>query len=216
MLIRATLLLVILSGALLPATVVIDRMAVVVGKRVIKSSDIDRELRLTEFLNRDNLNLSADVKRKAAERLIDQEIIRNEIENGAYRRPAQADADALLRQLAQDRFGGSDQRLREALLRYGVEEDQLRAHLLWQLTVLRFIDERFRPGVLITDDETRRYYEQHLADLRREYRQNSSFQALEPKIRASLEGERINQSFAEWIEQARKRTHIEYRQGAFQ
>jgi hypothetical protein len=92
----------------------------------------------------------------------------------------------------------------------------LRARLLWQLEVLRFIDQRFRPGVLLTSEEVRTYYAQHRTDLSREYPQANSFEALEPKIRESLEGERINQTFVQWLDQARKRIRIEYRQGAFQ
>jgi peptidyl-prolyl cis-trans isomerase SurA len=215
MLIRTPVLLLTLAGVL-PGAVVLDRMAVVVGNRVIKSSDIDRELRLTEFLNRDEPNLGGDAQHKAAERLIDQAIIKGEIENGAYVPPAPSDADVLLKQLRQDQFQGSDERLQAALSHYGIGEDQLRSHLLWQVTVLRFIDQRFRPGVLVTDEETRSYYDQHLEGLKRAYLQNNTFEVLAPKIRTSLEGERVNQDFVEWLEQERKRTHIEYRQGAFQ
>jgi peptidyl-prolyl cis-trans isomerase SurA len=195
---------------------IVDRIAVIVGNQVIKTSDIDRDVRLTAFLNREKPNFSPDAKRKSAERLIDQTIIRQQIATGGYRRPSDTEADALLKQLRQDRFGGSEQQLRAALNSYGITEDQLRAHLLWQLTVIRFIDQRFRPGVLVTDEEVRAYYDQHLAELKREYPQNNSFEELAPKIRASLEGERINQSFAQWLDQARKRARIEYREAAFQ
>ena len=47
------------SMAGFPAEVVIDRIAVIVGKSVIKSSDVERNLRLTEFLNQQPLSLSA-------------------------------------------------------------------------------------------------------------------------------------------------------------
>jgi hypothetical protein len=196
--------------------VIVDRIAVIVGNQVIKTSDIDRDIRLTAFLNREKPNFSSDAKRKSAERLIDQAIIRQQIATGGYRRPSDSEADGLLKQLRQDRFGGSEQQLRAALNAYGITEDQLRAHLLWQLTVIRFIDQRFRPGVLVSDEEVRAYYDQHLAELKRQYPRNNSFEELAPKIRASLEGERINQTFAEWLDQARKRTRIEYREVAFQ
>ena len=88
--------------------------------------------------------------------------------------------------------------------------------LQWQLDVLKFIDQRFRPGVLVTDEEVRAYYDRHLADLQRQFPQLKTFEAMEPKIRASLEGERLNQNFENWLVEARKREHIEYRQGAFQ
>lgn len=204
-----------LAGLLSSATV-IDRIAVVVSKHAIKLSDLQGDVRLTEFMNHEPLNLSPDAMRKSADRLIDQMIIRDEIGRGGYRRPSDSDADHLLNQLRQDRFGGSDSRLNAELARYGLREDQLREQLLWQITVLRFIDQRLRPAVQVTDDEVRTYYNQHLAELKREYTDNSSFEVLQSKIRASLEGERINQDFVAWLVEARQQDRIEYRQGAFQ
>lgn len=206
----------IVSFGLCAAVVVLDRIAVVVGKHVIKESDIDRDLRLTEFLNRQALNLSLAAKRQSAERLIDQEIIRQEIAMGGYPRPSDKDAEALLADLRKDRFGGSDTKLREALARYSLTEDELLQELLWQLTVLRFIDQRFRLGVIVTDDEVQTYYEQHAKELQRQYPGNNTYQALAPKIKTLLEGERVNQNFDEWLKGARSRSQIEYKQGAFQ
>jgi hypothetical protein len=194
---------------------VIDRVAVIVENHVITLSDVDRDLRLTEFLNREQRDSSSDYRRKAAERLIDQTIIRDEIAKGGYRRATDSDADGLLKQLRRDRFEDSDSRLREALGRYGLTEDQLRAQLLWQLTVIRFIEQRFRPGVLVADEEVHAYYDQHRAELQREYPKDSSFDALESKIRSLLEGGRINKNFMDWLDQSRKRNRIEYREGAF-
>jgi parvulin-like peptidyl-prolyl isomerase len=213
MLRRATLLLSLATAS--QGAAVIDRVAVIVENHVVTLSDVDRDLRLTEFLNREQPDFSSGNRRKAAERLIDQTIIRDEIARGGYRRATDSDADGLLKQLRRDRFEDSDSRLREALGRYGLTEDQLRAQLLWQLTVIRFIDQRFRPGVLLADEEVRAYYDQHRDELQREYPKNSSFDALESKIRSSLEGKRINQYFMEWLDQSRKRNRIEYREGAF-
>jgi len=210
-----SLILLIVASALGGATVM-DRMAVVVGKHAIKLSDIFRDLGATEFLNREQPNFSPDARHKAADRLIEQSIIRDEIANGGYKSASTAEADAMLDKIRQERFGGSDGRLRAELSRYGLTEQELHEQLLWQLTVLRFIDQRFRAGVLITDEDVRNYYDQHLTDLKRQYPQDSSFKTLEPKIRASLEGERINQNFVESIEGARKRVHVRYLQGAFE
>jgi len=211
---RTISLLLLVSAA--AAGVIVDRMAVIVGKHVIKTSDIERDLRLTEFLNREPLKINSGEKRRSAERLIDQEVIRQELLTAGFRRSTDVNATALEVQLRQERFGGSQPRLREALERYGLTEDQLRDQFVWQLAVLSFIERRFRAGTLVTNEDLRSYYGQHLADLRRQYPQDSSFEALEPKIRASLEGERVNQNFTQWLEQARKRYHIEYKQEAFQ
>ena len=207
--------LLLLVASMSNAVVVLDRIAVIVGKHVVKTSDIDRDLRLTEFLNRQPLNFSEQAKRHSAERLIDQEIIRQEIVTGNYKRPPDNDAAALEAQLRRDRFGESDLKMREALQHYGITEEQLRTQLLWQLTVLRFIDQRFRPAVNVTDEEAHAYYDQHLTELRREYPADNNFESVAPKIRSLLEGDRINESFNQWLAEARKRNRIEYRQEAF-
>jgi hypothetical protein len=198
------------------AGIIVDRMAVIVGKHVIKTTDIERDLRLTEFLNREPLKVNSDEKRRSAERLIDQEIIRQELLTVGFRRPDDTSASDLEVQLRQERFQGSQQRLRAALGSYGLTAEQLHDQLVWQLTVLSFIEQRFRAATLLTNEELRSYYDQHLAELRRQYPQDTSFETLEPKIRASLEGERVNQNFTQWLEQSRKRYHIEYKQEAFQ
>lgn len=197
-------------------SIVIDRIAVIVNKQVIKSSDIDRDLRVTDFLNHTPLDLSADAKRKAADRLIDQLMIRNEMAEEQYAAASTAEVDAMIRQIVRERFGGSDSRMRQELGRFGLTEDQLRMELEWQADVLKFIDARFRPGVLVTDEEVQDYYRQHAADLKREFPQAQTYQQLEPKIRASLEGDRLNQNFEQWLSSQRKREHIVYREGAFQ
>ena len=194
--------------------VILDRIAVIVGKHVIKTSDIDADLRFTAFLNREPFRTVADNKRLSAERLIDQEIIRQEIISGGFRRPAESQAAALEAQLTRDRFAGSEARLRAELTRYGLSENDLREQLLWQLTVLGFIDQRFQAGVVISDEDVRSYYDQHLADLRRQNPQASSYESLAPKIRKVLEGERVNQNFNQWLSQARSRYRIEYKQEA--
>jgi hypothetical protein len=196
--------------------VVIDRISVIAGKHIIKASDIDRDIRITDFLNREPLAIGPETKRKSAERLIDQAIIRDEVAAGGYQRATDADALAMMDGIRQSQYAGSGARFKQALNQYGIMERELQAELLWQLTVLRFIDERFRPGILITDQEVRDYYDQHLAALKRQYPQDNGFDTLAPKIRSSLEGEQINRQFEMWLDDARKRTRIQYMQGAFQ
>ena len=94
--------------ALLGHAVVVDRVAVIVGNHAVKSSDIDRDLRVSSFLNRQPLDETPASRRKAAERLIDQELVRQDILNGQYAVPADQDVDSFLQQLKRERFSGSD------------------------------------------------------------------------------------------------------------
>ncbi len=60
---RKMLTLLALAPCLVPA-VIIDRIAIVVGDSIVKDSDINRDIRVTSFLNGDPLDLS-DKARKA-------------------------------------------------------------------------------------------------------------------------------------------------------
>lgn len=213
-LLKAKPLALLVAASLIHASpVVLDRIAVIVGSHVIKTSDIDQDLRITAFLNREPALFTAAAKRQSAERLIDQEIIRQEIISGAYRRPPDSDAVAFEKQIVHDRYGGSDAQLRQALARYALSEETLRAQLLWQITVLRFIDERFHAGVYVSNEDLENYYNQHRADFSKAG--ESSFEAAQPEIRTLLEGEQVNTNFNQWLAESRKRYPIEYKQEAF-
>lgn len=192
-------------ACMLHAAVVIDRIAVVVNRHPIKTSDIEHDLRLTDFLNKATLSFSNAEKKAAEERLIDQQLIRAEIASGGYRRATEADADRLLDQIRRERFGGSNVRLNRALEQYGLTEDKLRAQLLWQLTVLRFIDDRFRPGVTVSDEEVQKYYEQHRAEY------HAPLATVSASIRTLLEGDQVNRQFDMWLTDARKEADIAYK-----
>jgi hypothetical protein len=200
--------------ALQPAAV-FDRVAVIVGKHVIKTSDIDRELRVSAFLNRQPWDGSSIAMRRAADRLVDQELVRQDLLNGHYAQPTEKDVAAFLDELKRDRFGGNGSRFQSELARFHLTEDQLRHHLLWQLTVLRFIDQRFRPGVLVTDEDVATYYQQHRAALQKENPRNNSLETLSPVIRETIAGERINQAFEEWLVETRRGMRIDFREHAF-
>jgi hypothetical protein len=130
------------------ATAIVDRVAIVVGKHVVTESEVLDDLRLTEFIDNEPIDLGPAARRAGAEHLVDQELIRSELEMSGFNPPPAGEADALLRKFRQNRFQSlADDRA--AMLKYGVSEDQLKRRLLWQLTAIRFIDFRFgsqQPG----------------------------------------------------------------------
>jgi len=194
----------------MPAATTIDRIAAVVGKRVIKQSDIDRDVRVTQFLNQQLPNYSIAIQKKSLERLIDQELIRADMAMAGNTSHLESEAKDLFDQLVRDRFKGSQQQLQGELHGRGLKEQQLLHQLQWQLVVLRFIDQRFRAGVVVTEEEVHKYYDEHLAELSKTAG-NHSFEALSPKIRENLEAEQVNRNFEEWLAQARKAALIQYK-----
>ncbi|MEP6716029.1 MAG: hypothetical protein ABJC09_10680, partial [Terriglobia bacterium] len=160
--------------------------------------------------NRGSSAETPEAKRKSAERLVDQQIIRNEVSTGGYERATDADAGAMLKQIRNERFNARDDLLKRSMTEYRLTDEQVQAQLVWQLTVLKFIEQRFRAGVLVTDDEVRAWYDQHPEV------QKVSFAKAAPQIRTTLEGNLINKDFETWLDDARKNTHVEYREAAFQ
>ena len=71
-----------------PRAEVIDRIAVTLDNQIITESEVAREIRLTAFLNGDPLDFSPEARRKAAGRLVEQKLIRREIDLGRYLEPS--------------------------------------------------------------------------------------------------------------------------------
>ncbi|HZS46178.1 MAG TPA: hypothetical protein VFC63_13975 [Blastocatellia bacterium] len=188
--------------------VVIDRIAMIVGDSIIKDSDIERDIRVTSFLDGQPLDLSLAKRKQALGHLIDQVFIRHEIQIGSYPIATFQDADAQLDRLKKQRFK-TNAAYEQALKTYGLTELELRTQFQWQLTVLKFIDTRFKPAVLVTDDEIEKYYRQHASALKREH-PGKSLDDLRDDIRDILTAEGVNQQFFAWLDEQRSDTKIRY------
>jgi hypothetical protein len=154
-------------------------------------------------------------RRKAADRLIEQKLIRREMQLGRYAQPSLEEVGPMLQQIQAQRFHGAEE-YRQALAGYGISEDELKAHLLWQLSLLRFIDIRFRPGVQVTDDEIRAYFDQHLSELGKQAPAGKvTLDDVQDQIRRILTNEGVDKQLDDWLAEVRKRTRIEFHQEAF-
>jgi hypothetical protein len=199
----------LLWAAPLAQAVIVDRVAVIVGGGVVKDSDIAEDLRITSFLNNESPASTPAARKAAANRLVDQKLIRREMEAGDYPSGSVAEAQNLLTDLKK-RYA-NDTAYQRALTSRGIDEDDLKERLLWQLTVLRFIDVRFRPAALVTDAELETYFNEHKQQLQAANPgKPATLDALRPQIQDILAGERVNQLLDEWLERRRKATKIVY------
>lgn len=211
---RYGLLMLMALHASIASAIIIDQIAIIIdGKSIIKDSDIERDLRVTELLNGAPLDVSNAARKKAASRLIDQVFIRREIQVGDYPSATFKQTDEQLDKLIRQRYK-SDALFQQALHRYGVSEIDLRTQLQWQLTILSFIDIRFKPAVLVTDEEVEKYYNDHAAALRRQHPDNSTLDNLREGIRNIIAGEKENQEFFTWLDDQRKDAEIQYQEAS--
>ena len=172
---------------------VIDRVAVVVGNQVITESEVLLEVRLTEFFNGQTLDLGADQRKAAAERLVDQQLIRNEMQIGGYPMPVESEGDAVLRKFRQDNYPGIPA-FRAALENHGLTQDEVKRHLLWQAAAMHFTDLRF-----------------HMTMAAPATAQPDQSQSADRSADTTVEDQ-----MEVWLKEVRSNTRIQFKKGAFQ
>ncbi|HVX67841.1 MAG TPA: hypothetical protein VHA11_14615 [Bryobacteraceae bacterium] len=193
--------------ALLGATaawggVVLDRIAVTVGRNVITETEIEQEIRVTALLNGEEPNFSPDSRRAAAARMVDQALIRSDMRLSQWPQPPAQDAFKLLDQIKRDRFGG-DAGYRQALTRYGITEADLMEHLRWQVAALRYTESRFRPGIPVPGAA---------APLPRT--DDTGAAPAVPATQAKQNGN-VDDQMDAWLKDARSRVRVVYHEDAF-
>ena len=195
----------------------IDRVAVSVGATVITESELLEHLRIRALLEGIPLQLDGDSKRDAADRLIQQALIRREIEATRYVTPEAALAQPLLATFKLSRFHNDTGQYQAALQSAHVTEAEVQAGFLWQLTVLRFIEFRFRPGIQIAPEDIRDYYEKKfLPDWRsRSKEPPPSASDAASAVEEILLQERIDNQLDRWISLTRTQVSIRYRDEVF-
>ncbi len=188
---------------------IIDRIAVSVGTRVIAVSDLDREIRVTSFLNGVTPDFSTAAKHATAQRLIEQKLIQRELETSRYPVPDASEVDPILADFKAEHFTDEDS-YRNALKDRGITEQQVRDELLWQRTLLRFIEVRFRPAVQVSDQEIQNYFEQVVEPAARVAHpgQAVTLDDYRQEIEATLSGQRVDKEVDTWLQEARKRNEI--------
>ena len=192
----------------LPLTAgVVDRIAVTVGDQVITETEILREIAMTAFLNGDKPSFTAAEKRKAADRLVEQKLVRKEMVLGHYPAATTEQADELL--AATEKRVGGDVELRSRLALYGLTPDDLERHLQWQATLVHFIDLRFRPAIQVTAADVRDYYAKEVGP-------KQKFADVSNQILETLSAQRADAQLDEWLAHAKTTTRIDYKQKVFE
>lgn len=183
---------------------VVDRIAASVGRQVIAESEVVESIRVAAFLNREPADLGAAARRKAAERLVEQALLRREMEVSHYPLPG-------LEVGVDGAAGVSDSELAAA----GLTREQLRRHLRWQSAVLAFIEYRFKPGVQLTESEVVEYYQARRREwLARKDEKAPELAEVRESIEKALTQEHVDRAVDRWLGEARSQVAIRFREAA--
>ncbi len=189
---------------------IIDRVAITAGQQVITELQIDEEMRVTAFLNREPVTRSPEARRAAADRLVEQLLVKREMELSHYPLPDAEDVNKYLEQI-RNNFG-SPAIFEQALESYNLAEATLREHLNLQLTTLRFIELRFRPDVGVSDADIQNYYQREISNWKSNHAGAGppTLAALRESIRKTLVDQRTDEVLNTWLEESRKQLNIVY------
>lgn len=195
------------------SAVVVDRIAVTVGNQVITESEILRDIALAAFLNGEKPSFTPENKRKAADRAVEQKLIRREMELGQYPEATEDQAAELLDKTAKN--VGGEPELERQLAADGLTVRDLEQQLLWQLTLVRFIDLRFRPAIQVTAEDVQQYYTREILP-RQKPGQRVRLADVRDEILETLSAQRADQQLDEWLKHAKAISRIEYKKEAFE
>jgi len=196
---------------------IIDRVAVSVGNRVITASDLDRQIRVAAFQDGVKPDFSAAGRRAAAERMVDQRLIKRELDNSRYPVPAAAELTPAMEQFKREHFP-DEAGYQRALATDGITEEDFKELLLWQRTLLLFIEVRFGSGGAVTEQEVQDYFEKTVKPAAEIAHPGEpvELEDYRDEIEQRLAGERADQQMDVWLKEARKRVEIVYHDEVFQ
>jgi hypothetical protein len=175
--------------------VIVDRIAITVGNKVITDSEIDLRIRLTAFENGEKPDFSPAARRVAANRLIDQKLVEHEMDVGHYPRlkaeTTAPDTAARDKELAQ----------------YGLTPADLEQDLARQADLLNFLNLRFRPSVQVSDQDVRQYFDKQAQPAGPG---QVTLNDMRAQIEQRIAGQRADAEMDTWLKDQRKGTTIVY------
>ncbi|MCX6620701.1 MAG: hypothetical protein NTY38_06415 [Acidobacteria bacterium] len=198
------------------AAEIVDRIAVTAAEQVITLSDVLLAIRSSGFLDAEQPVFTAEARRQAAERLVEQALLRREMMISRFPMPGEKDVNAQLASVKQQRFQ-DDAAYRAALAAAGISETELKQQLQWQIRLLRFLDFRFTPAIQLSASELKDYYDKEFLPRWRAKTaaEPPSLEESRNEIERDVNAKKANDSLEEWLKAARGQTHVEYHEEAF-
>ncbi len=201
-----------LCAATLQAAEVIDRIVATVNGHIILQSDVDEAVACEALADNRALNTVVPADRKLAlDRLIDQELIREEVHASDFQPASAAEVEARIANIRKLHPEASDDASWNAeLRRYGLTPEELRERTANDLNSWKAVDARLRPTVAIDSGSVQRYYQESLLPaLHKTGVPEPALAEVAPKIKEILTQQRINDLLSAWLTSLRNESRIE-------
>jgi len=199
-----------------PSPVVLDRVVAVVNNHAILASDLDEEMHLA-VLDPGRAGLGVLTAKQALNQLIGRTLIQQQIreEDAQAAEPSKEEIDARLAEIRREvpacvrENCASEAGWKAFLAAHGLTPGRVETYLRYRLQILRFIEQRFRQGIRISQPEIEAYYHDTLLP---QYAPGEAIPLLDkvaPRIEEILLQRQVNVLFDGWLKNLRKQGEVE-------
>ncbi len=188
---------------------IVDRVVANVNGHVLLQSDWEQELAVEAFSDaRDPDSFTSAERNAALDRLIDQELLREQL------RPSQpppaeqvAARVAEVRKLHPD--CAIDQGWHAKLQRFGLTQSALEKRLGNQIQLMKLVEDRLRPSIQIDQRAVETYYnDQLLPNIKRAGSRATPLTEVFGRIKDLLAEQKMNELLSGWLASLRSGSHI--------
>lgn len=190
---------------------VLDRIVATVNGHIILQSDWDDALRCQAFEDGRSLDQLPPAEHKAAlDRLIDQELLREQMHSQDFRHASQQEVEQRIQEIRGLYPEAATAEGWQGLLnRRGLSADELKQNVIQQLDLMRLVDARLRPNVSVDSKSIESYYNQQLLpQLRQSGGKEVPLAEVTPKIKELLTQQQMNQLLMAWLQNLRSGSEI--------
>jgi hypothetical protein len=188
---------------------IVDRVVANVNGHVVLQSDWEQELAVEAFSNdRDPDSFTSAERNAALDRLIDQELLREQLRPSQPPPAAQVAARvAEVRKLHPD--CAIDQGWHAKLQRYGLTQRALEKRLGDQIQLMKLVEDRLRPSIQIDQQAVETYYnDQLLPNMKRTGSPATPLPEVFGRIKDLLAEQKMNELLSGWLASLRSGSHI--------
>ncbi len=188
---------------------VIDRVVSNVNGHVVLQSDWEQEVAFEAFSNaRDPDSFTSAERNAALDRLIDRELLREQVRPSQPAPPEQVAASvADVRKLHPDCT--TDDGWRAKLRRYGLTQSALEKRFAEQIQLMRLVEDRLRPSIQIDQQAVETYYHDQLVpDMKRAGSVAAPLTEVFGRIKDLLAERKMNELLSGWLASLRSGSHI--------
>jgi hypothetical protein len=196
--------------------VVLDRVVAVVNNHAILASDLDDEIRLS-VLEPNEGRQDTLTRRRALEQLVSRTLIEQQIRQEDLQAiaPSPDEVSARLDEIRKQlpacvhQNCSTDAGWKAFLASHGLTAERVESYIRYRLEILRFIEQRFRQGIQISQQQIETYYHDTLLP---QYAPGEAVPPLDqvaPRIQEILLEQQVNDLFDNWLKNLRQQGDVE-------